>query len=240
MNCSFCNNEPVVICFCSKLPLCAMHLGPHILSKGKHPYESLNCFLQDVKIPIFKSSILKNIELTIEVQNNITKQTGEFIRKIENLQNLCMENLNEKIDYLMDLLRRTKFCHREIIVAKQICEEELVVVELEDIEVSQGVREFYEQLFLIERKTWTENEAAKHKEDIVEEIVGLKSVSFDSKEESGGNNNPRGEKNYRRGGSSRRNRNSRMRGQNNFYNQRENKSVWGKLGKLGQPSWWTQ
>ena len=171
MNCSYCDDKPAFICFCSKVPLCPMHLGPHILINGNHPYEPLNCFLQDEKIPIFKSNILKNIELAIEAQFEITKKTTKFIKTIENLRKECIQTLNEKIEFYMNLLTMTKFCKSEILVAEQICEVELALNEFKDIEVSDEVKGFYKQVFLVEQKKLSKIELGKRSKLINQSLI---------------------------------------------------------------------
>ena len=171
MNCSYCDSEAAFICFCSKVPLCPIHLGHHIIINGNHPFEPLNCFLKDEKIPIFKSNILKNIELAIEAQSQITKQTTKYIKQIENLQKECMKNLNEKIEFYTNLLAMSKFCKSEVSVVEDIFYVKLVPNEFKDIEVSEEVKGFFKQVLLIDQEELSITVLGKRSKLITESLI---------------------------------------------------------------------
>ena len=159
------------------------------------------------------------------------------------MQKECLQNLNEKAENLMGLLKRTIFSQREISVARQVCEEELVLAELEEIEVSDEVKGFYEQVFLVERKKWNEIQEEKHKEEGVERVEERKLDRVYLREDRWGNNESTWDNIWRiecpdRGsvrGRGPKRFNTRGTG-NNLRLQGENKNA---KEKLPEPDWWS-
>lgn len=241
MNCNYCNMEAAAICFCSKIHLCAIHLGHHILSKGNHPYEPINYFLKHDKFPLLKQKIERNIELIQEAQTNISKETKSFIKKIENLHKECIQSLNAKIEYLSNLLKINKFCKRDFTVINKICEEDLVIIELHEIEVDDDVESFFKQAFLAKKQNLPEVELNSRKEDMgnTAKILDInqgcveesKLVSRDKNEGFGGQVPYRGDNsgNRYRGG------NRRTRGSRSGHS---NKSPIARAIKA-DPCWWS-
>ena len=86
-----------------------MHLGPHILLKANHSYETLNCSLPDEEFPVFKNKILEYIEQTIEVQHRITRKTARLIKKNGNLQKKSTQRLDKQLKVFMEFSLRTEF-----------------------------------------------------------------------------------------------------------------------------------
>lgn len=148
MKCSNCPLQANVRCACSYIYLCHVHLGPHLLEKKTHSYETLDINLDNQRLIKLRSKILSEVHKINLLKNEITKQTKTLINFIELVLDQSLSQLDSFNNFYLSILKQKIFTKSDLETIKKIENFTLTVKKMDIEDVKSQIKFHYSQEFV--------------------------------------------------------------------------------------------
>ena len=144
MKCSVCNTSATYKC-CSSRYYCSFHFKPHFNSARGHNPEKMDKVLTPYELDKLKIELVSRIKQLKQAKLEISKKTCELIRKIDNLKNKLIVQLEAYMQRYTNLLDMKETCKSDYIQISNLKQSSLVIPTLN----SMSIKELLEKSFSI-------------------------------------------------------------------------------------------